>query len=93
MTGTTLSKAVSAQFKNVEPEVLITADQLASKYGPVISLDGLAEILSVKRSSLLVMISREQFRIPITKIGGKWTSTAFSVAQYLFNQKVQFGHF
>lgn len=79
--------AIVKSFAKMDPEVLATAEMLSSKYAPLLDATHLADIMGVKTNTIIDSISRERFPIEITKLGKSWYATAYSVAEYVVNNK------
>ena len=71
-------------------EIKFTAEALSDRYGAVLSTENLAEVLGVKKTTILQNISRETFQIPVAKVGGKWVALSYDVAVYLSGARVHF---
>ena len=85
-----MSAALQKALGNAQANTVVTAALLSTKYGALVGSTELAEILGVKAETVRQQISREQFPIPVTRIGGKWYATCYDIAEHLDNSKVRF---
>ena len=77
-------KAISKRMLEVDPAIIITADYLANQYGEgLLGVDAMADILKVKERSVIQYISEHKVPFKVTKIGGKWVTLPYYVAEYL----------
>ena len=64
------------------------AEQFTTKYNKtLLTLDELAEVLSITKATILQYISRETFDIPLIKIGRNWFVSALTLADYLVRKE------
>lgn len=63
-------------------------DQLLDRYGPLMTIPDLAEILHTNKSALYNKIYRQTFELDIFKVNGKYMAETSKVADYIEQQKV-----
>jgi hypothetical protein len=86
---TNVRNFIAKRIMDADIEVVMTADYIANKYGNgLLNVDHMAEILMVKKSSVLTYINQHKMPFDVTKIGDKWFTTPFSVAKYVIENRI-----
>jgi hypothetical protein len=64
------------------------AHGFANKYQkPLLTIDDLAEVLSITKATIIQYISRETFPIPLIRVGRNWFVSSLTLATYLVSQE------
>lgn len=85
-----MTSALTKALSKANPNVVLTAAMLSTKYGPMVEATVIAEILGVKPETIKQQISRETFQVPVSRIGSKWYATCYDIAEYLDRNKKVF---
>jgi len=85
---TQVSKAVSKRIMEIDHEVVLTSDYIANQYGKgLLDADDMADILCIKRNSVLQKINQNTLPFKVTKVGDQWYTTPFNVAKYIIQNQ------
>lgn len=62
---------------------MITEAALLRKYGPILTLDQVGEVLHYAPGTLENMRAQDKSPVPLKKRGAKWITTAAALARYI----------
>ena len=83
---TMVSNAIHKQLGDLNVDLIVTADYIASRYKrPILGVAEMADLLQVKRESIFTYIQQNKMPFKVTKMGKDWITTPYAVASFIID--------
>ena len=63
-------------------------DELITRYGPVMTINDIAEVFHMNKNTIYNKISRKTFEIDLFQVSGKLMAETSKVAEYIEHQQL-----